>query len=39
MPEGTIKSYLSRARNLLKEKLEKVAETEKTNIFVDYGEG
>ena len=38
MPEGTIKSYLSRARNLLKEKLEKVAKNEKTNIFADYGE-
>ena len=36
MPEGTIKSYLSRARNLLKQSLEKVVETEKTNIFVDY---
>ncbi len=36
MPEGTIKSYLSRARKLLKGKLEKVVETEKTNIFVDY---
>ncbi|NOR73530.1 MAG: sigma-70 family RNA polymerase sigma factor [Draconibacterium sp.] len=36
MPEGTIKSYLSRARNLLKTKLEKVVESEKTNIFVDY---
>ena len=36
MPEGTIKSYLSRARNLLKAKLEKVVEREKTNIFVDY---
>ena len=36
MPEGTIKSYLSRARNLLRGKLEKVVETEKTNIFVDY---
>ena len=36
MPEGTIKSYLSRARNLLKAKLEKVVESEKTNIFVDY---
>lgn len=36
MPEGTIKSYLSRARNILKEKLEKVVETEKTNIFTDY---
>jgi RNA polymerase sigma-70 factor (ECF subfamily) len=36
MPEGTIKSYLSRARKLLKEKLEKVVKSEKTNIFVDY---
>lgn len=36
MPEGTIKSYLSRARKILKEKLEKVVETEKTNIFTDY---
>lgn len=38
MPEGTIKSYLSRARNLLKEKLEKVAVTEKINIFAEYAE-
>lgn len=36
MPEGTIKSYLSRARKFLKEKLEKVVEAEKTNIFTDY---
>jgi len=36
MPEGTIKSYLSRARKMLKEKLEKVVEAEKTNIFTDY---
>ena len=36
MPEGTIKSYLSRARKILKEKLERVAKMEKTNIFVDY---
>lgn len=36
MPEGTIKSYLSRARKLLKEKMEKVVEVEKTNIFVEY---
>jgi RNA polymerase sigma-70 factor (ECF subfamily) len=36
MPEGTIKSYLSRARKILKEKLEKVVESEKTNIFTDY---
>jgi RNA polymerase sigma factor (sigma-70 family) len=38
MPEGTIKSYLSRARKLLKEKLEKLIELEKTNIFADYAE-
>ena len=38
MPEGTVKSYLSRARKILKEKLEEVIETEKTNIFVDYAE-
>ena len=36
MPEGTIKSYLSRARKILKEKLEKVVKSEKTNIFTDY---
>ncbi len=36
MPEGTIKSYLSRARSLLKDKISKMAESEKTNIFVDY---
>ena len=36
MPEGTIKSYLSRARKLLKGKLDKVVKEEKTNIFVDY---
>ena len=36
MPEGTIKSYLSRARKILKEKLEKVVEIEKTNIFTEY---
>lgn len=39
MPEGTIKSYLSRARKLLKEKLDKVIDKEKTNIFADYVEG
>ncbi len=38
MPEGTIKSYLSRARNLLKEKLNYIIEAEKTNIFVNYAE-
>ena len=36
MPEGTIKSYLSRARKILREKLERVVEIEKTNIFTDY---
>ena len=36
MPEGTIKSYLSRARQLLKDQLEKMAEREKTNIFTHY---
>lgn len=36
MPEGTIKSYLSRARKLLKEKIEKVVHQEKINIFTDY---
>ncbi len=36
MPEGTIKSYLSRARKLLKGKIEKVARLEQTNIFADY---
>lgn len=36
MPEGTIKSYLSRARKLLKGKIEKVVRLEQTNIFVDY---
>lgn len=38
MPEGTVKSYLSRARNMLKQKLENVVEKEKTNIFVEYDE-
>ena len=36
MPQGTIKSYLNRARKLLKGKIEKVARLEQTNIFVDY---
>lgn len=36
MPEGTIKSYLSRARTLLKEQLENMTEKEKTNIFTHY---
>ena len=36
MPEGTIKSYLSRARGLLKGKIEKQTETDKTNIFAEY---
>jgi RNA polymerase sigma factor (sigma-70 family) len=38
MPEGTVKSYLSRARNLLKEKLEKIIASEKINIFLNYAE-
>lgn len=38
MPEGTVKSYLSRARNLLKEKLEKIIAVEKINIFTNYAE-
>lgn len=36
MPEGTIKSYLSRARKILKGKIEKVARLKQTNIFADY---
>ena len=36
MPEGTIKSYLNRARLLLKGKIEKLVRTEETNIFADY---
>lgn len=36
MPEGTIKSYLNRARTLLKGKIEKVTRLEQTNIFADY---
>ena len=36
MPEGTSKSYLNRARTLLKGKIEKVARLEQTNIFADY---
>jgi RNA polymerase sigma-70 factor (ECF subfamily) len=39
MPEGTIKSYLSRARKLLKERLDLIIDKEKTNIFADYVEG
>ncbi len=39
MPEGTIKSYLSRARKILKGKIEKVARLEQTNIFADYARG
>jgi RNA polymerase sigma-70 factor (ECF subfamily) len=38
MPEGTVKSYLSRARSLLKDKIEEVFKSEKTNIFADYVE-
>jgi RNA polymerase sigma factor (sigma-70 family) len=36
MPEGTIKSYLNRARMLLKGKMEKIARLEQNNIFADY---
>lgn len=36
MPEGTIKSYLSRARKLLKDKISLMAVSEKTNIFANY---
>lgn len=38
MPEGTIKSYLSRARKLLKDKLLHVNRNENINIFVNYAE-
>ena len=38
MPEGTIKSYLSRARKLLKKRLNEIIDKEKTNIFADYVE-
>jgi len=38
MPEGTIKSYLSRARKILKKRLEEIAKQEQLNIFVDYAE-
>lgn len=36
MPEGTIKSYLSRARNLLRIEIEKFSVKEKSNIFAGY---
>lgn len=36
MPEGTIKSYLSRAKEQLKQLLENVVASEKTNIFALY---
>lgn len=36
MPEGTIKSYLNRARMILRGKMEKIARLEQTNIFADY---
>ena len=38
MPEGTVKSYLSRARGLLKNKLEEFSKSEKSNIFARYAE-
>ena len=37
MPEGTIKSYLSRARGILKSKIEKVVRLEQINIFENHG--
>ena len=36
MPEGTIKSYLNRARAMLKGKIEKVIRLEQNNIFEDH---
>ncbi|MEN8117565.1 MAG: RNA polymerase sigma factor [Bacteroidota bacterium] len=36
MPEGTVKSYLSRARKILKDKIERANRLEKTNIFEEY---
>lgn len=36
MPEGTIKSYLNRARKLLKEQLDSMVKIEKLNILTDY---
>jgi RNA polymerase sigma factor (sigma-70 family) len=33
MPEGTVKSYLYRARSILKCKLEKIQENERTPVF------
>ena len=36
MPEGTIKSYLSRARAILKGKIEKIARLEQINIFESH---
>ncbi len=38
MPEGTVKSYLSRARNLLKQKIKKIQLIEKITIFPEYAE-
>lgn len=35
MPEGTIKSYLARARAILRKHLERIMENEKVNIFTD----
>ena len=36
MPEGTVKSYLNRARAMLKGKIEKLAHLEQNNIFEDH---
>jgi RNA polymerase sigma factor (sigma-70 family) len=38
MPGGTVKSYLSRARNLLKQRIEKMQLIEKITIFHEYAE-
>ena len=35
MPEGTVKSYLFRARSILKCKLEKIQENERTPVFAE----
>jgi len=36
MPEGTVKSYLSRAKNLLKQKIEKLQLNEKFYLLPEY---
>ena len=37
MPEGTVKSYLNRARNLLKEKIEMMETIQKQVLLSEYG--